>query len=132
MAENEEMNITAVCQRHEEFILSELKPRLDNLLKVHHDIQEEINEYEKCQTIITEMKGKEKYESYVDIGESNYVKSVLDACETIYIHVGMGFHVEVPLDEGMEICHERISLLQKKVSNLDTTIGMVGQDIQEV
>jgi prefoldin alpha subunit len=132
MADEEEMNISAVCIRHEEFILNELKPRLENLLKVHHEIQEEIQEYEKCQNIITVMKGKEKYESYVDIGEGNYVQSVLDSCDTIYIHVGMGFHVEVPLEQGMEICQERICLLQKKVLNLDTTIGMLGQDIQEV
>jgi prefoldin alpha subunit len=129
---DEEISISRVCSRHEEFILTELKPRLENLIKVQNDIHDEIEEYEKCQSLIKEMKGKQSYESYVDIGEGNYVQSVLNSCETIYIHVGMGFHVEVDLEKGNEICNERIQLLQKKIGNLNNTIEMVGQDIQEV
>jgi prefoldin alpha subunit len=128
----EEMNISRICQRHEEFILTELKPRLENLIKVQNDIHDEIEEYEKCRIMIKDMKGKQNYESYVDIGEGNYVQSVLNSSETIYVHVGMGFHVEVDLEKGNEICHERILLLQKKIGNLNNTIETVGQDIQEV
>lgn len=131
----EEINILGICNRHEEFILQELKPRLENLIQVQNDLLDEVREYEKCQIIIQDLmmkEGKANYQSYVDVGEGNYVESILNSCETIYIHVGMGFHVEVDLEKGNEICKERIILLQKKVSNLNDSIEMVGQDIQEV
>lgn len=127
-----DLNILEICNRHEEFILNELKPRLENFIKIQNNLDDEINEYKKCLTIISNMKGKDNYESYVDIGEENYVKGVLNSCNTIYIHVGMGFHVEVELDEGIEICHKRIELLQKKILNINSNIEMVGKDIQEV
>ncbi len=133
----EELNIEEICSKHEQFLLNELRPRLFNFVQVQNEIKDEIKEYHTCQMILEEMRekaleGVEKYESLVDIGEGNYVQSQTNQCETIYIHVGMGFHVEVDLDWAKKISEDRINILEKKVTNLNTTIELVGQDIQEV
>lgn len=137
MEKFENENINEICEKHENFIINELKPRLNTLIELKNDLNNEINEYKKCNNIITNIKlnnekNEKNYYSLVNIGEGNYVQSVIENCNSIYIHIGMGFHVELGLNEAREISDRRVELLEKKVQHLDTSIEFVAKDIEEV
>ena len=59
---------------------------------------------------------KDQTETVVDLGhEVIYCKAVIDEPSKIYVHTGMGFHVEMTIDEATAFVGKRIRLLRQSL-----------------
>ena len=50
----------------------------------------------------------------------------------IFVHIGMGIHIEMDANEAMETASQRSELLQQRLDSLQETIDTVVSDIENV
>ena len=123
-----------MCQSHEEFVCVELKPRLAELLKIRSEISDEIDEYNKLLEIVQALKHKKNAEYYTrsDIGLGYEVEAVVHDPSLLYVHVGMGFHVEMELESIPAFAAQRQDLLRARLGVVQEDCDKVANHIQEV
>lgn len=97
---------------------------------------DDIAEYAKFNTMskdIDKLAPGQKYESLVDIGQGCFVQSEVAAPKDgVYVHVGLGFFVELTWPDATTLSGEREKILQKKVSEAQHAIDRVKSDMDEV
>jgi prefoldin subunit 5 len=134
MSQDADINSRDVCIKHELFICTELKPRLSELLKVRGDIVEEINEYEKFNDMIKKIsQSKSKnIKTDCDVGLGFKVEAVIEDPTCIYVHVGMGFHVEMDALSIPEFVSQRQTLLRSRLDIIQEDCDKVADHIKDV
>lgn len=126
------------------FLDQTLHPKLKQAVAAREETEAEIRDYEEIRKKISLMRqtstaedeshssstdGNEKESALVSLGhELVYARAHLDDASTIYIHVGMGFHVEMSLSEATAFCDKRIAfltnhVLSKRVNEANTVAG---------
>jgi len=67
-------------------------------------------------TMAVTKKKTEELESLVDLGHQiAYSRAIIPDPTTIFVHVGMGFHVEFKLGEAIEFIDRRLEFLEKDI-----------------
>lgn len=126
---------------YERFVVDILKPQLASFVKNCEEITEEIAGYDEVKTFLlsptqlqktTPTNGPEVLGPLVDIGERCHVQSQLNNKDDIYIHIGMGFHVSLPLDEALPLIAERQKLLLAKLEHLQNRCQEIAAYINEI
>jgi prefoldin alpha subunit len=118
---------------YSKFIDNVLSPDLKSLVSEKTEIETEINDYkelgQQLRNLATE--APEEIESTVDLGyETIFCRAVAENPSTVFVHVGMGFHVELTLVEAIEFVTKRISLLETgRLSKKETKIQEVNAHI---
>lgn len=123
-----------ICMKHELFICTELKPRLSELLKVRGDIIDEINEYEKLKELVKSMNASEttQMKTECDIGLGFKVEALIKDSTCIFVHVGMGFHVEMDIQSIPEFASQRQILLRTRLDIIQEDCDKVADHIKDV
>jgi prefoldin subunit 5 len=100
------------------FMNTVLRPDLKQAESKMQDVQTEIDEYEE---LGQRLGGLEKalpssqLESVVDLGyKTVFCRAVArDPSRNIFVHVGMGFHIEFTISEAIQFVEKRIAYLKK-------------------
>mmetsp|Transcript_6261 Transcript_6261/g.9094 ORF Transcript_6261/g.9094 Transcript_6261/m.9094 type:complete len:192 (+) Transcript_6261:74-649(+) len=71
-------------------------------------------------------------ETHVDLGaQIMFCKAIVPNPERVFVHVGMGFHVEFTLNEALEFIERRVKFLHKKVlANRVNKAKAVASDVE--
>ena len=132
--------IRSKIDEYSSFISATLRPQLEAAVKAREEVERDIKEYEALQAKLANMTStakstrekisdnicssgddagegkKDQTETVVDLGaEVIYCKSVIDDPSKIYVHTGMGFHVEMTIDEATAFIGKRIRLLRQSL-----------------
>eukprot|EP00563_Minutocellus_polymorphus_P002543 CAMPEP_0181040372 /NCGR_PEP_ID=MMETSP1070-20121207/11012_1 /TAXON_ID=265543 /ORGANISM="Minutocellus polymorphus, Strain NH13" /LENGTH=170 /DNA_ID=CAMNT_0023118375 /DNA_START=102 /DNA_END=614 /DNA_ORIENTATION=+ len=132
--------VRSKIDEYSSFISSTLRPQLEVAVTAREEVEREIKEYEALQAKLANMTSttkstrgkipdndscddndgdeekKEQSETVVDLGnEVIYCKAVIDDPSKIYVHTGMGFHVEMKIDEATTFVGKRIKLLRQSL-----------------
>eukprot|EP00536_Pseudo-nitzschia_multiseries_P007633 jgi/Psemu1/196045/e_gw1.181.42.1 len=100
------------------FLEENLKPRLLNAESAASIVRAEITDYEELTRRLDERtatgKPEEPLEYMMDIGHKTlFCNAVVKKPSKIFVKVGLGFHVEMKLDEASKFAKQRISYLRK-------------------
>jgi prefoldin subunit 5 len=111
------MSDTEIEQKRDEctkFVHEVLRPELEYALSREKDVQTEISEYDELGNKLKEMSST--LDPLVDLGhEKIYCRAVVDDTEYVFVHVGMGFHVELSLPEAIVFTERRVTFLREHV-----------------
>jgi prefoldin subunit 5 len=70
---------------------------------------------------------------HCDIGHGCLVEARIDDTQaSMYVHIGLGFHIEVPFSEAFEISNQRQGIIERKAGNLQEEIDAVVTDLEFV
>jgi prefoldin subunit 5 len=108
---------------YSDFVEKVLRPELKQAMALRQNVKTEIQEYRELQQRLKKQQKDDDDElkqagSSVDLGfKTIYCRAVATDLSKLFVHVGMGFHVELSTDEATQFVAKRISLLQD--SNLE-------------
>jgi prefoldin subunit 5 len=117
------------------FIDNTLHPELERRVLAREKIEEEIEEYRdlaaKLQAVEERTSTSQPLQALVDLGH----KTIFCQAETsvplkLYVHVGMGFHVEMTTAEAISFCHARIDYLSRVLNFRMERAAQVARDLQ--
>ena len=102
------------------FIDKTLQPELLAAVTAREETEAEIAEYEELlemiRMVLTNAPTKKPLDSMVDLGhEIAFCKATIHNPQQLFVHVGMGFHAELSLDEAIGFCDARISFIESQI-----------------
>ena len=104
--------------------LEVLKTRLQRALARENEVKDEITEYTALGRRLQELAAAKKPGPIVelcDLGhEKVFCRATVEDTSYIYVHVGMGFHVELSLTEALSFTEKRLSFLRQDVHRRQT------------
>ena len=116
------------------FIETVLKPELGNAESLKLNVKNEIQEYKELSQKLHQCQQAnviERHETQVDLGYSTlYCRAVAKDVSRIFVHVGMGFHVEFTVLEAIEFVEKRITLLERNLSTRDQKVNEVKNHLE--
>lgn len=110
---------------------------------------EELKDYEAMITIVEKTQKKfdkisdrlsynsqsNQISTYVEIDSQIFAQGVISGnalFDHLYLHIGFGFHVEIPLEEVEPIVRKRIEFLHRRLELLKTQRCVVEEDYEQV
>ena len=112
-------------EEYSAFVNQVLRPDLNFLERAEQETQQEIQEYHQLRQQLQNEKVAMRDDAdaltnsrtmMVDLGHRKvYCQAKIDDASMVYVHVGMGFHVELTIPEAMAFCDQRIAYLQRDV-----------------
>ena len=137
---NEEEELTAdeireKIQYYSSFVDKVLQPQLKSAVKLRENVESEIDEYQELSDHLTTIlkryskdidegdaakknddEAPPPLEAKVDLGHQvAYCKAVVHDPQTVYVHVGMEFHIEFALEEAIKFIARRMKFLRYHV-----------------
>jgi prefoldin alpha subunit len=103
---------------YSDFVEKVLRPELKHAMALRQNVKREIQEYRELQQRLKQQQQDDDEQkqvgSSVDLGfKTLYCRAVATDLSKLFVHVGMGFHVELSVDEAIQFVAKRISLLEK-------------------
>jgi len=119
----------------EEYVKVELKPRLRDLLRVRDELRDEVFAYNKLEGVLESNSGSEgdvqvPMESLVSIGNGVRVQAKVNDTSGCYVHVGIGFHVELKASEVLAVSQKRRALLARRVAMCEAEVQSTVLEIE--
>lgn len=110
-------DISEKMEEYSHFVTQKLRPELDRAELSRNESRAEMNEYRELLQRLTEIQSKslQEMETMVDLGHQLIYCNAVANLETIFVHTGMGFHVELTIQEAIPFVKKRISFLEKDV-----------------
>ena len=111
-------DIKQKISEYSSFIQTTLQPNLEQFETSFKKAKIEIGEYDELRTQLQGIiDGRpSKRETIVDLGyKTIFCEAVVDDYDTIFVHVGMGFHIEMRISEALEFVDKRIKFLTQQV-----------------
>lgn len=107
--------------------LSENQERKDN-------IRRERVEYELLRRSLEALQKNELDQlcTLVDLGSQIFVQGNVDDMNSVFVDIGLGFHVQCTLDEAIQVCSEREEFLAGKEEILTNACGNVRANVRAV
>jgi prefoldin alpha subunit len=97
------------------------QPQLQELVDKKQELEREINEYNNLKDLLAFLliENPSEYTSLVDIGSKCLMRAVVEQPTTVYVNVGAGVHVDLPLEEAVKVADKRIALIRRYVRRID-------------
>eukprot|EP00960_Hanusia_phi_P038752 753580-Hanusia_phi.AAC.2 len=133
--------IGAKVDRYANFVDDVLRIKLANLIQQREEVVKDVEALEKLRSTIMLMqeRGGGRMKTMVNVGCECYMQAQVPETSRIFISVGLGFYVEMKLEEALEFVDKKVELLQVKadkqgneISEVHSQIEMVLKAIQEV
>lgn len=114
------------------FLKNTLRPELKRLRHKEAEVEQEINDYQDLIDRLALIQEKSLQLESVDLGHRMvFCHANIPDTSRIFVHVGMGFHVELTLTEAVEYSKKRIHFLRSIVfRNIQTKITKVVEHIR--
>lgn len=111
------VDVAAKMEEYSRFVSEKLRPELESAERSRSEVRAEIIEY---RNLSEKLKGfqkekKNELETMVDLGYETLYCNAVANLSVIYVHVGMGFHVEMTLPEATNFIQQRLSFLENDV-----------------
>lgn len=102
-------------QEYSNFVESVLKPKLSSCGDSEKGTRLELQEYDELRMQLLDRQSNPTMDfPLVDLGHNTvYCKATADDLSRLFVHVGMGFHVELTVSEALEYLAKRTSLLER-------------------
>ena len=119
MNKNDELLVDEIglkIKEYSTFIDNTLYPRLKSAVEVKDKLEDEISEYKELSLKVKGFLEHPPTESLVDLGHKiAYCRAKIKNPQKIFVHVGMGFHIEMKLNEACEFIEKRIKMLETEI-----------------
>jgi prefoldin subunit 5 len=114
-------------QEYTQFVDEVLRPEISKAKAHIEETELEISEYQQLSAKLREMQQQQQQPNkreeqppqkrQVDLGyQTVYCQAeIMESAPTIFVHVGMGFHVEFQVTEALEFVDRRIEFLKTQV-----------------
>jgi len=111
-------------EEYSNFIDKTLHPELQKAVASREEVETEMAEYQELRDKIRVLQSsrnkeppqRQPLESLVDLGHKTaYCRAIVEDPQTIFVHVGMGFHAEFTLDEAIAFIDKRLQFLEHHV-----------------
>jgi prefoldin subunit 5 len=108
-------DIQGKIKEHVKFLREVLRPNYDTLLLAEQATHNEIQEYEELSKQLNDVKqGTFHLEMDVDLGHRKAsCKAIANEStrQEIFVHIGMGFHVQLAIEESLIFVQKRLTFL---------------------
>ena len=123
--------------RYEEFLNERLRTDLHKVLELKESVYNDIAEFTQLKSAVDVLKsesqrGIKSHKTMVDLGCNFYANAKVEDCSTIFIAIGLGFHLEMTLEEAGMFIEEKISELMKKAEGLSAQASQINARIKVV
>ena len=128
-----EMDDDAMLKRqlkeYEDFVSKVLTPKLTALVKTKTEYEDEIEGYD---AVLAKLQHTSPISStsLAVIGNGIKVQAETNDCSKLYIHVGLGFCVELEHDECCKVAQKRIAIIQPKLEKVHKECIAVAADVE--
>mmetsp|Transcript_38993 Transcript_38993/g.80970 ORF Transcript_38993/g.80970 Transcript_38993/m.80970 type:complete len:155 (-) Transcript_38993:1124-1588(-) len=133
---NDKDEIVAKMKEYQVFVEDVLKPQLSQAQGSRDETQNEINEYNQLMGRLQELQdGSAPKTMEVDlVHQKVFCNAQIDNADSdqesaVFIHVGMGFHVEFTFSEGVQFVDRRINYLEQVLQYKETKLQKVEDHI---
>lgn len=100
------------------FVDNVLQPELEVVEAARYQARSTVAEYQelKKRLLVMQQDPPQEAEHVVDLGyKTVFCRAVAEDPNTIFVHVGMGFHVEFQIPEAIAFVDKRIKFLQDEI-----------------
>ena len=124
--------------RYEQFLNERLRTDLRKVQQLRGKLYNDIVDYKQLQTTVDLLRNersnkKDKpLKTMVDLGCNFYVSAKVDDCSTIFISIGLGFHLEMKLAEASAFVEEQVSWLTARAEKLSEQSAQINGRIKLV
>ena len=121
-------------EEYSKFVKQVLRPDLEKALHEKNLVENEISEYQALHFQLTALdrSSDRPIEKRVDLGYSKlYCKAIVTKLSMIFVHVGMGFHVEFTLEEAIAFINRRIDYLRRVLKTRNSNVEKIQRHIRE-
>jgi len=110
-------DIAEKIEEYSRFVSEKLHPELRSAETARNEVRAEIHEYKELGEKLKDFQKENKHdlETMVDLGHQTVYCNAVANLDKIYVHVGMGFHVEMSIAEAIRFIGKRVSFLEKDV-----------------
>ena len=121
------------------FITKTLQPQLQQAVEAREEVERDISEYHALQAslgqIQDELKGEDgdqPIETFADLAHGAvYCRARLSNPRTVFVDVGLRFHVEMKLDEAQSFIDKRIELLKDVLKHRVEVSKRIAKDVED-
>ena len=122
--------------KYEQFLNERLRSDLKVVLRKRDAILEDLSEYSQLKNTIellqTQKSQNTPLKSMIDLGCNFYSSAKIPDCSKIFVCVGLGFVLEMTLDEALVFIDKKTSKLSKKVEILSEQASEISARIKVV
>ena len=120
---------------YEEFLNERLRSDLEKVLSQRDEVCGEIAEYNQLKTTVELLisQGPAKpLKTMVDLGCNFYAHAKVEDPSMIFVSIGLGFHLEMKLDEAISFIDSKVSRLTDRSSQLSEQAALINGRIKLV
>lgn len=121
--------------QYEEFVNERLRHDLEKVLSQREEVCGEIAEYNQLKMtleLITAQEGAKPLKTMVDLGCNFYAHAKVEDPSMIFVAIGLGFHLEMRLDEAIEFIDGKVTRLAERSSKLSDQAALINGRIKLV
>ncbi len=123
--------------RYEEFLNDRLRTDLHTVLERKENVYKDVAEFTQLKSAVDLLKNEAKkgiksHKTMVDLGCNFYANARVEDCSTIFIAIGLGFHLEMTLEEASVFIEEKISELLRKAEIMSIQASQINARIKVV
>ena len=107
------LDIEERSEEYAKFLRNVLQPNLDAARRQERQVQQEIRDYEE---LSGNLRAGIPDQLSVDLGHGRIqCNATVESNEYVFVNVGMGFHVELEVEEAAQFCEQRVRFLRSQV-----------------
>ena len=130
-----DVSLPQKVERYEHFVNERLRTDLRAVLDNRDRVYGDIAEYVQLKQVIEQIKQQDKQsplKTMVDLGCNTYAQARVDDCSRIVVAVGLGFYLEMELDEADKFIDKKVEQLTTKAQELSKQSSEINARIKIV
>lgn len=122
--------VVAKMKEYSTFVDQMLQPKLKEARAALAKTQQEFNEYSDLRKQLCELSESSTVVKDVDLGHGKvFCDARRDEAETVFVHVGFGFHVELKASEATDFVDKRLNFLQQVMDMKSAKVQQVQEHL---
>lgn len=128
-------NLSQKILQYEVFLNERLRSDLHKVLSQRERVCDEVAEYNQLLTtvkLLTERLGEKTLKTMIDLGCNFYCHAKVENCSTIVVAVGLGFYLEMTLEEASVFIGQKVSDLTQRADKCSEQVAQINGRIKLV
>ena len=139
MSPSDNIDLKQKVTEYGAFITKTLQPQLQQAVEAREEVERDISEYHALQASLVQIQdelkgedGNQPIETYTDLAHGAvYCRARLSNPRTVFIDVGLRFHVEMKLDEAQAFIDKRVELLKGVLKHKVEVAQRIAKDVED-